>query len=223
MIAVGSDGASNMVGKHNSLHTRLKEEVPSLILVKCTCHSLHLCAEKSSKELPMSLEYLTREIYNWFACSPLRRLEYKQTFDLINTGLDKNSFKQFVQLSYTRWLSRYNAINTILRQWLELQTRFSVAGEKERCYTAQTINNMLQDNQLKLYFVCMKSILYEIVHLNTLFQSDSLDPGLGFCFSTDKISLSINYRSHLSLVVKNGILFLFPNGAITALTVPSYR
>jgi hypothetical protein len=45
LIGIGMDGANVMVGAHYSFATLLKAVVPDIIIVKCVCHSLHLCAE----------------------------------------------------------------------------------------------------------------------------------------------------------------------------------
>lgn len=64
MIGIGVDGASVMVGKHNSVTALFKQELGDLIVMKCVCHSLHLCAEKASETLPHQLEFLVREVHN---------------------------------------------------------------------------------------------------------------------------------------------------------------
>lgn len=46
MIGFGSDGCSSMMGKHNSVSTLMKEKFPGTVIVKCICHSLHLCCSQ---------------------------------------------------------------------------------------------------------------------------------------------------------------------------------
>ena len=41
-MAIATDGASNMCGKHNSVYALMKKDLPNLLLFKCVCHSLHL-------------------------------------------------------------------------------------------------------------------------------------------------------------------------------------
>lgn len=76
-------------------------------------HSLHLCISKAAQMLPSCLDFLCTEVYNWFSKSPLRKLEYKQIFDLIDTNENKKMHK-FIQFSQTRWLARANVIKIIL-------------------------------------------------------------------------------------------------------------
>ncbi|XP_015378338.1 PREDICTED: uncharacterized protein LOC107172562, partial [Diuraphis noxia] len=78
---------------------------------------------KASEQFPSTIDYLCREVYNWFHISPKRRDEYKQMFDLLNSGLNKK-FHNFHQISGTRWLVRSFVVNTILEHWLELNSFF---------------------------------------------------------------------------------------------------
>lgn len=113
-----------------------KLDLKNLILVKCICHSLHLCASKASEVFSDEVDFLLRETYNWFKYSSLRLSKYKEIYNLIN--VDSN-FSKFVQLSKTRWLSRYRAVEIFLSNYLELQTFFELNADKERCHTAKLL------------------------------------------------------------------------------------
>jgi len=52
LIRIGIDGANVMVGAHHIFATLLKAVVPDIIVVKCVCHSLYLCAEYACREFP---------------------------------------------------------------------------------------------------------------------------------------------------------------------------
>ena len=62
MTGYGSDGASNMVGQHNSLWSRLKECAPHVVQMKCICHSPALCVAQGFDHLPSNLGFMTKEI-----------------------------------------------------------------------------------------------------------------------------------------------------------------
>jgi len=223
MIAISTDGASNLCGRNHSVYTLLKRDVPNLQLMRCTCHSLHLCSSKASEELPSSLDFVAREIFNWFSISPLRKINYKKTFDLINSDNDAQKFRQMIQLSRTRWLAFYDVVKRLLEQWIELKTHFRIACDAEKCYTARTIRDMLEDDCNRLYLVFLKPILFEIQHLNTSFQSEKIDAGslyteitLTFLSFATRILKPIFLRTtaHMSLVqqvidaVDNDLAFL---------------
>ena len=57
-IGFSSDSASNMVGMHNSVWSRVKLESPHCVLFKCICHSLALCVEKAFEQVPSSVGFL---------------------------------------------------------------------------------------------------------------------------------------------------------------------
>lgn len=77
-----------MVGKHNSVRSKLQDIVPHLITVKCICHSLHLACET----LPSEIEYIIRETNMWFL----------KIYRLI---AHRNPVK-IGKLSGTRWLAK---------------------------------------------------------------------------------------------------------------------
>lgn len=103
---------------------------------------MHLSA--SFTELPAHVDFLCREIYNWFNCSSLRRLEYKKLWDILNT--DGTVYHTFVRLSKTIWLAHFKIINTILKYWQDLKLHFSVVVNKEKCYSARILKDMLSDD-----------------------------------------------------------------------------
>lgn len=51
LLSIGTDGANNLCGKQKSLFAFLKRDIPNLLLIKCTCHSLHLCCSKASTKI----------------------------------------------------------------------------------------------------------------------------------------------------------------------------
>lgn len=177
LISIGTDGASNMVGKNHSLFTLLRDKVPlpHLILIRCICHSLHLCSSKASDVLPSSLEFLIRESRNWFASSSKRIEEYKRLFNLINN--DDKKMLALIQLSDTRWLAWESAVIRSLDQWLELKTHFKIVAARKdnRCYTARQLAMIYDDPTNRLYLIFFKLILHDVNEVNVLFQSSHQD------------------------------------------------
>ncbi|CAD6221992.1 GSCOCG00011696001-RA-CDS [Cotesia congregata] len=106
LVGIGVDGANVMVGVNHSVSSLLKQEVPDIVIIKCICHSLHLCAEKAAETLPRQLEYLVREAHNWFSNSPKRKDEYKKLNKVMNSDEAKKNPKKIAGLSGTRWLAR---------------------------------------------------------------------------------------------------------------------
>lgn len=128
LIGIGTDGASNLCGKNKSLFTLLKEIIPHLQLIKCVCHSLNICASNACDELPSSLEFLVREIRNWFSHSSLRQLRYRDLFQTLYEGKQP---PRIVRLLTTRWLAWYGCIKSVLDQWLPLKTHFNFISKSK--------------------------------------------------------------------------------------------
>lgn len=51
LVCLGSDGASVMIGKNNSVYVHLKTDVPSLISIHCIAHKLELGFQDTIKDL----------------------------------------------------------------------------------------------------------------------------------------------------------------------------
>lgn len=52
---MASDNASVMIGCNNSFFSRLKAEVPGVVLLKCICHSSAIIAHKACDKLPQNI------------------------------------------------------------------------------------------------------------------------------------------------------------------------
>jgi hypothetical protein len=130
ILSIGTDGANNMCGNFNSLYSRIRDNQNSnIILVKCVCHSLHLCASKAREVFENSIDFLLRETYSWFKHSPLKTAQYKHLYELINLNEGNSKYTKLIQLSGTCWLSRYKAVEKILSQYLELKALFNIESK----------------------------------------------------------------------------------------------
>ena len=179
-IGFGSDGASAMVGQHNSVWSRIRNASPSCVLMRCICHSLALCIKHAFEKLPSNLGFLLSEIPRWFSNSALRRDSYKSLFQTINGDDERVSFSSaFQKMSTTRWLVRGKLIYNILVSWEELKTYFSIAElemDSSARYKAKLIGEMLKDDINKLYFHFVSPIVNEFERVNAFFQATQIDP-----------------------------------------------
>lgn len=119
IISFGSDGCNVMMGKHNSVVSRLKESCPGLFVMKCVCHSAHLCVSEACKSLPRACEDLTRNKYNYLNSSK-RQSEFKQFQSFLEIDLHK-----ILHPAQTRWLSLCSVVSRLLEQWSALQLYFT--------------------------------------------------------------------------------------------------
>lgn len=170
LIGIGTDGANNLCGKNHSLYTLLKDKCANIQLVRCICHSLNNAVSKAAEEMPAAVDFMCREVYNWFSNSPKRKLQYQLLFEKLNNRNKK--FHNFVQLSSTRWLCRFHAIDRIIEHWEELKTHFKNVVQNEKCYSARVLNQMLNDNSNLLFLKIVHPVVYEINKVNLIFQAN---------------------------------------------------
>ncbi|ERL84645.1 hypothetical protein D910_02073 [Dendroctonus ponderosae] len=60
MIGFGADNAAVMMGNKAGVKAKLMEVNPSIFVMGCTCHSLHLCASAATRKLSKSVEEFCR-------------------------------------------------------------------------------------------------------------------------------------------------------------------
>lgn len=80
MIGFAADGANAMLGAHNSLSARLKNDVDGLFIMKCICHTFALCASHACLKLPRSIEDLAHDVFSYIQCSPKRTGSFLRSF-----------------------------------------------------------------------------------------------------------------------------------------------
>lgn len=87
----------------------------------------------------------------------------------------KKKIRNFILLSQTRWLSKYNAIERICTQYLELQTHISIVCDIEKCHSARMLNETYRDTRNILILQFLRPILKQINTVNLYFQNDKVD------------------------------------------------
>ncbi|XP_055590147.1 uncharacterized protein LOC129742291 [Uranotaenia lowii] len=164
----GSDGAAVMMGSKHSVMALLKKECPDIVVIKCSCHSLALCASHACEKLPNYAEQLLRDIYSYISNSPKRASE----FSMIQEILELKPLKM-LHPAATRWLSLESVVKRVLERFEELELFFSFQSNNDQNATAKRILNHLQDPMTKLILFFLSYILPLINNLNRLFQSES--------------------------------------------------
>lgn len=174
MVGIGTDGAANMCGKHNSLFTRLQGDVPNLMLMKCMAHSVSLCASKAADQLPSEVESLIKNSKSYFAHSSLRLEKWEALFRSMNDGKPP---LRLVALSATRWLAFYNAVSVILKQWTELKEFFNLAATifDKKNTEVRVLADAYRKDTVHLYLVFVEGILNEVMAVNLAYQRANAD------------------------------------------------
>lgn len=154
VIGFGSDGCNVMMGEHNSVASRLRDSCPGIFIMKCVCHSAHLCVSEACKYLPRSCEDLARNIYNFLKSSSKRQSELVQ----FQRFMDIEPHK-ILHLSQTRWLSLGAVVSRLLEQWEALKLYFADAYLAQRLIATEQIYHNLNDPFIKLFYYFLDWIL----------------------------------------------------------------
>ncbi|KAL3182839.1 hypothetical protein MRX96_034476 [Rhipicephalus microplus] len=110
LIGFAADGANVMMGAHHSVASMLQAQIPGIFILKCICHSFHLCASYACKTLPRGVEDLARDVYNYFL-SPKQTSAYQEVQRLAEVKPHK-----LLHPSQTRWLSLQVVVTRLLEQ-----------------------------------------------------------------------------------------------------------
>lgn len=168
LIGFASDGANVMMGQRHSVMVLLKSEIPNLFIMKCICHSFHLCASYAGEKIPRFVEDLVRDIYNYFGSSPKRTKEYEEFQIFCQLKIHK-----ILHPCQTRWLSVHAAVSRILEQYPALKLYFidAVASQKE-LLIATNILNKLNDPVSLLFLQFLDFVLPIFNQLNKEMQAE---------------------------------------------------
>ena len=113
----------------------LKDDIPDLFVLRCTCHSFHLCASYACNKLPRSTEDLARDIYHYFQ-SPKQSSSLKEFQEFTNVKPHK-----MLHPSQTRWLSLHGVVKRLLEQLPALKLFFTIAVLENRLLSAESISS----------------------------------------------------------------------------------
>jgi len=169
IIGFGSDGCSTMMGKNNSVSTRMNEMYPGVFIMRCICHSLHLCCSEACKYLARRLEDFARNVFNFFSHSSKRQSQYVEFQKILNIDVNK-----ILHPSQTRWLSLACVVERLLEQWDALKLFFTDKWISDKLLSSETIYNQLSDPFTKGYFYFLQWILPKFTTLNQYFQTDNI-------------------------------------------------
>lgn len=199
VIGFASDGANVMTGKHNSVMSRLKEEVDNIFLMRCICHSFHLCASAACEKLPRGVEDVVRDVYNYFSNSPKRIEVLKEFQTFTNTKIHK-----ILHPAQTRWLSVEAAVVRLLEQYNALILFFTDAVTTDRLLSVETILKRLKDPLTKVFLQFLEFVLPFFNNMNREMQSTQ--PKIHKIHS----QLYATYKTILECFIKREIIKLTP-------------
>lgn len=169
MIGFASDGANVMAGERLSVAALFKQDIPHLFVLKCVCHSFHLCCSYATQKIPEYVEQFVNDVHNYFNKSSKRIAEYSKFQEFLNLKPHK-----LLYASQTRWLSLQQVVDRVLEQYDALKLFFtdqSFNNENDLKQKCHDILGNLNNPLTKLYLQFLKFVLPYFTNLNTMMQS----------------------------------------------------
>ena len=167
LVGFAGDTCNVMWGAHNSVVQKLKEDIPTIVAVKCACHISHLCSSKAFSKLPLVLEDFLRSIPSVFSTSPKNKDSFEQFQEFCQTAKH-----QMLKPAFTRWLTLQPCAARVLEQFHPL-TLFFIDLVSEKPTDSHTkILNLLRDPITKYYLQFLVKVLDKFNKFNATFQSD---------------------------------------------------
>ena len=166
VVGFESDTTNAMVGKHNSVLSRVKEKQPTVYSQGCVCHLANLSLLAGVKSLPVDVDDFFVDLFYFFEKSAKRKEDFREFQHFTDT-------KQFKIIKHckTRWLSLEKAVNRVLQQWPALYAYFDYVSENDHSSRVKRLDQNFKSHLTKLVILFLKFALESMCKFNAVFQS----------------------------------------------------
>ena len=166
LIGFASDSASVMVGKRNSVLSRVIIQQPEVFSMGCVFHLAALCTTAALKKLPLSIDDLLIDVYYYFKNSSTQCEE----FSIILQEFDGIAPVRVLKHCSTRWLSLKRAIKRLHILWPAVYTYFDREIGKSDKERVKRVAKALSNLETKLYCLFVSFALKPLNCFNVAFQ-----------------------------------------------------
>jgi hypothetical protein len=171
VILFTSDGAAIMLGVNNGVHIKLKEHCPHLNEFHCVAHREALAVGQAyqSVNFYVRIESILKSIFSHFSHSSVRMQHLKEVFEVVD--------KKFVRLRKihdVRWLSRYEAVNAIVKAYHPLLIYLENLSQTD--VTAEGLAKQMKSYQFYVTVHFLLDDLSVLTQLNKTFQISGYNP-----------------------------------------------
>ena len=120
-ISLSVDNTNSMIGKRNSVASRLLEKNNNIFIGGCPCHLAHLAASKAHDIFcDYIVENVMIDLYYWFDKSAKRKGKLREYFEFCNQ--EYQSIRKHISV---RWLSLEKCISRAIVKYTSLKAYFS--------------------------------------------------------------------------------------------------
>nr|XP_033339071.1 uncharacterized protein LOC117227703 isoform X2 [Megalopta genalis] len=168
VVGICMDNTSVIIGKHESLVSRVLAINKEVAVFPCTCHSVHLIAYDATEHIPKYIIDFLHKIYYYFAQSLMGQTLLEEPQQVLNV-----TKRKIIEPCPTRWLHLSQSTTVILEQW---DTLFRLFAESTICglENGREIFIPLKSTFTKVYLQFLDYILKKFAKFNLLFQGSNI-------------------------------------------------
>ena len=165
VVGFESDTANVMIGRHNSVLSRVKTKQPNVFSQGCTCHLANLCLLKGVQALPVDVDDFFVDLFYHFDKSTKRKEELHEFQEFTGTKQLK-----IIKHCKTRWLSLEKVVQRTLQQWPALNAYFDKLSEHDHSARVLRIQRHFRSHLTKLVLFFLEFSLDSMCKFNSAFQ-----------------------------------------------------
>ena len=167
VVGLGTDGASNMTGRENGLGAKFKSVCGYIVCIHCICHRLALACADAAVGFHENIEKVVSMTSSYFNMSSKRSHSLKQVCDELSISRTK-----VVKSGKTRWLSRSQAVNSIVACFTALVVVFT--DDTDSLVAGLILNEMLTFSWVAA-ILFLSDVLQLLHDLSLLMQTQCVD------------------------------------------------
>lgn len=154
-------------GIHNSVSVLLKQLFPHLLIMKCSCHSIHFYSNQAYLELSKLVEEFVRGSCTHFHKNAKRRDIYKKFQKLFDVPENV-----FISPGQTKWLALDYAVSRMLPRIDHLLEYYREENKKYPTVVYDVMITVAEYPLTKVYLEFLACALNLFNEFNTSFQSE---------------------------------------------------
>ena len=175
LVALGSDGASVMLGSNNGVIALLQKEKPNIIGIHCCGHRLELAYKDAFKRHPLAEKITTLLIglYYFYKTSALNRTNLKHAFKCLG-------MKTLLPLwaSGTRWVGHiYVALDHFIKGYKAIRLHLEqLIASKEKSTSkskAQGFLKLMKSSDIVAMALFLQDVLFILKKVSLKFQEEN--------------------------------------------------
>jgi len=176
VMSMGSDGAAVMTGRNKGCTGILLRANPHMVNVHCAAHSLALCTSQAAEAIPDLKEHqqILTDLFYYFRGSPKRAARIQDIQILL-----EDPVLTYKELHSVRWLSYYNALQSVHRTIDSLLSYFTdVTQDVSKDPKANGLKKKIGTVKFISITALMMDAMAPVTILSQFLQTENVDVAL---------------------------------------------